>query len=166
MTVPSPPSPDKGHVEPIFIHVDDLDFMGLLHNARYAIMLERALTMYWEGVGYSFASGATRHPDTFINVAEYSIKYLRPVVGTGNIRVHFWVDHLGQSSVVYAFRVLSEKDPTVHAEGRRVHVKFDPQTLRSAPWQEATRKIYESLMISLRLRDQPRVLPQVGFETS
>jgi acyl-CoA thioester hydrolase len=147
VTVPSQPSLEQGHVESIFVHVDDLDFIGLLHNARYAIMLERALTMYWDGLGYGFASGATRHPDTFINVAEYSIKYLRPIVGTGNIRVHFWVDHLGQSSVVYAFQVLLEKDSAVHAEGRRVHIKFDPETLRPAPWQAATRKIYESLMI-------------------
>jgi acyl-CoA thioester hydrolase len=140
------PSPEQGHVEMIFVHVDDLDFMGLLHNARYAILLERALTMHWDVLGYTFTSGAARHPDTFVNVAEYSIKYLRPVMGTGNVRVHFWVERLGQSSVVYAFQFLAENDSTVHAEGRRVHIKFDPRTLRPAPWEAETRKIYESLM--------------------
>jgi acyl-CoA thioester hydrolase len=134
-----------GYVEPTFVHFDDLDSMGMVHNARYAVMLERALTAFWEQHGYTFANGAPSHPDASVAVAEYSISYRTPVFGTGGILIHLWVERLGTTSVTYGFRALSADRATTHAEGRRVHIRLDRDTWRPTPWADDTRAIYESL---------------------
>ena len=147
MTVQPPTSVEveHGYVNPTFVHFDDLDSMGMVHNARYAVMLERALTTFWEARGYTFRSGVPTHPDTFVAVAEYSISYKVPVFGTGEILIHFWVERLGKTSVTYGFRALSGDRSTVHAQGHRTHIRLDRDTWRPAPWAEDTRAIYESL---------------------
>src|SRR5262245_29698589 len=105
-----------GHVEPVTVHFDDLDAMGIVHNARYAVFLERALSSYWSARGFSFADGRPTEPDVFHAVAEYAISYRTPVRSTGEIGMHFWLDRLGESSATYGFRVLSADGTTVHAE--------------------------------------------------
>ncbi|WP_433611302.1 acyl-CoA thioesterase [Dactylosporangium sp. CA-139114] len=136
----------SGHVEPFTVHFDDLDPMGIVHNARYAVFLERALSRWWAERGVSFAGGRPSTPDAVHAVAEYSIAYRAPVRGTGEIGVHFWLESLGESSAVYRFRILSADGATVHAEGRRVNVKLDPGTLRPAPWTEAARTAARPLL--------------------
>jgi hypothetical protein len=39
------------HTETVNIYFDDLDAMGVVHNGRYAILLERALGAYWTRAG-------------------------------------------------------------------------------------------------------------------
>ena len=39
-TVASQPTIDYGHVEVLPVHFDDLDPMGMVHNARYAVLIE------------------------------------------------------------------------------------------------------------------------------
>lgn len=53
------------------------------------------------------------------------------------------VDQIGESSVTYRFRVLSGEK--LHAEGKRVHVRLDPATLRPTTWAPETKALYESL---------------------
>lgn len=134
-----------GHVEHITVHFDDLDAMGILHNARYAVLLERALSTYWSERGFSYANGRATHSDVFHAVAEYSISYHVPVRGTGRVGVHFWIERLGESSATYGFRVLSDDGSTVHAEGRRVNIKLDPVTLRPSPWTPLAREVASAL---------------------
>jgi acyl-CoA thioester hydrolase len=136
----------SGHVEPFTVHFDDLDPMGIVHNSRYAVFLERALSQWWGERGVSFNGGRPSSPDAMHAVAEYSISYRAPVRGTGEIGVHFWIETLGESSAVYRFRILSSDGATVHAEGRRVNVKLDPRTLRPAPWSEEGRALCEPLL--------------------
>jgi acyl-CoA thioester hydrolase len=136
----------QGHVEPFIVHFDDLDAMGIVHNARYAVFLERALSQYWAERGHSYAGGRPTTSDVMHAVVEYSIRYHTPVRGTGEIGVHFWLESLGESSAVYRFRILSADGETVHAEGRRVNVKLDPRTLRPAPWSEDARAVGRPLL--------------------
>jgi acyl-CoA thioester hydrolase len=137
---------DYGHVEPIVIHFDDLDAMGLVHNGRYAVLLERALTPYWSARGHSFADGRATSPDVFHAVREFSISYLRPIRGTGEIAVHYWLERFGETSGEYRFRFLSTDGRTVHAEGRRVIIRLDPDSLRPAPWTDAAREVAATLL--------------------
>lgn len=139
------PTTDYGAVLTVKVHYDDLDMMALLHNARYSVILERALTDYWDQHGYSYVNGKLGHPDAFVAVAEYSIKYRLPVRGTGNVAVHLWVDSVGESSVVYGFEILSLDGSCVHARGSRTQVRLDPQTLRPTQWAADTVAIYDSL---------------------
>jgi len=64
-------------------------------------------------------------------VREFAITYHVPIARVGTVQVQLWLDHLGTTSVVYGFRVLSD-GTVVHAEGRRVQVRLDPATLRPA----------------------------------
>ena len=50
----------------------------------------------------------------------------------GPVHVQLWLDHLGNTSAVYGFMVLSADETVTHAEGRRVQVRLDPATLRPA----------------------------------
>ncbi|TDV57581.1 acyl-CoA thioesterase [Actinophytocola oryzae] len=137
--------PEHGLVETMFVHFDDLDSMGMVHNTRYAVLVERALSVFWDRQGYGYHDGKLGHPDASVGVAEFSITYRTPVRGTGDIVIHIVVERVGESSVVYGFRVLDTSGATVHAEGRRVHIHLDPKTFRPAPWAEETRAIYKTL---------------------
>jgi acyl-CoA thioester hydrolase len=120
--------------------------MGMVHNARYAVLLERALNNYWSRHGFTFADGRVSKPDVFHAVAEFAINYRTPVLGTGEVGVHFWIERMGESSVVYRFRVLSADGATVHAEGRRVNIKLDPVTRRPSAWSDEGRTVATRLM--------------------
>src|SRR5262249_713883 len=147
MTVTAQPQAavEYGYVHPTFVYFDELDSMGMVHNARYAVLLERALTRFWEQRGYTYTKGVPTHPDAFVAVAEYSISYRAPVFGTGEILIHLWVEQFGSTSVTYGFRVRSADHATVHAEGHRVQIRLDRETLRPTSWADETRAIYESL---------------------
>jgi len=134
-----------GHVEPLPTHFDDLDLMGMVHNTRYPVLVERALNGFWTRQGFHFQNGVYSQPDAFLVVAEFQISYRSPIRGTSPIGVHLWVDKLGESSAAYGFRVLSADQSVVHAEGKRVHIRLDQETLRPTPWTPAARVILEGL---------------------
>jgi acyl-CoA thioester hydrolase len=135
-----------GHVQPVQIHFEDLDAMGVVHNGRYVLLLERALSAYWAGRGWPFDPARPHFAEVFFVVREFAITYHAPVSTVGEVAVHFWVEHLGTSSVVYGFRVLSGDHTVVHAEGRRVQVKIDPATLRPSPIGDAVREAITPLL--------------------
>ncbi|MFB7908750.1 acyl-CoA thioesterase [Kitasatospora sp. NPDC056076] len=137
---------DRGHVQPGYAHYDDLDLMGFVHNCRYPVMVERALTGFWSENGFTYTDGKYSQPDIFLAVAEFSVRYLAPIRGTVPYAVHFWISKLAESSAVYEFRVLSEDGTTVHAEGRRVHIRIDQETLRPTPWTPAFHEVAEKLL--------------------
>ena len=135
-----------GEVVRMPVHFDDLDAMGVLHNARYAVLIERAVVLWWTERGVSFSGGRPTTPDAFNVVREYSITFHRPVRGTGEIGVHFWLESMGRSSADCRFRVTSADGATVFAEGRRVNIRLDPATLRPAPWTEQGRALGAALL--------------------
>lgn len=135
-----------GDVVRLPVHFDDLDAMGVLHNARYAVLMERALSLWWAERGVSFSGGRPSTPDAFNVVREYAIIFHAPVRGTGEIGVHFWLESMGTSSADYRFRVLSADGATVFAEGRRVNIRLDPATMRPVPWTEHGRAIGSALL--------------------
>jgi len=130
-----------GDVVRMPVHFDDLDAMGVLHNARYAVLVERAVAQWWSERGVSFSGGRPTTPDAFNVVREYAITFHRPVRGTGDIGVHFWLERMGTTSADYRFRVISADGGTVFAEGRRVNVRLDPATMRPVPWTGPGRAI-------------------------
>lgn len=143
LTLPEVPF---GHAEPVWVHFEDLDMMGIVHNARYALLLERALTPYWAQHGFVYQNGQLAVPDMFHAVVELSITYRAPIRGTGPIVVHFWFERFGTTSAEYGFRLLSADGATLYAEGRRAIVRLDPATLRPTPWTEDTLTVGKSLL--------------------
>ena len=144
--VATQPAIDYGHVELLPVHFDDLDPMGMVHNARYALLIERALATFWRQHGHTFRDGRPTTPDAFNVVKAFSIGYRAPIRGTGDVYVHFWLEHIGRSSGVYDFRLLSYDGRTVFAEGRRVVIKLDQQTLHPSPWTPEARTVAEGLL--------------------
>ncbi|GAA1301224.1 thioesterase [Planotetraspora silvatica] len=139
-----------GHVQPVQIHFEDLDAMGVVHNGRYVLILERALSAYWADRGWPFDPAQPHFADVFFVVREFAISYQVPVTTVGEVVVHFWVERLGTTSVVYRFRVLSADQTVVHAEGRRVQVKIDMVTLRPSPIGEDVRQAIIPLLDTSR----------------
>jgi acyl-CoA thioester hydrolase len=137
---------EYGHVERVRIHYDDLDQMGIVHNSRYAVLLERALTAYWEDHGFAIANGRATAPDVFHAVVEFCITYRAPIRGTGDVLIHFWLDSFGQTSGVYGFRITSADGATVHAEGHRSIVRLAPATMRPTAWTPAARDVAANLV--------------------
>lgn len=66
---------DYGHVELLPVHFDDLDPMGMIHNARYALLIERALATFWRHHGHTFSDGRPTTADAFNVVKEFTISY-------------------------------------------------------------------------------------------
>jgi acyl-CoA thioester hydrolase len=135
-----------GHTRAVPVHFDDLDAMGIVHNARYALMLERALTAFWADHGHAFTSAGPTSTDVINAVREFTITYHRPIRGTGEVAVRFWLDRLGETSAVVGFEFTSPDGDVVYADGRRVNVKLDPRTLRPAPWSAEARGIAATLL--------------------
>ncbi|MFF5083680.1 acyl-CoA thioesterase [Actinoplanes sp. NPDC000266] len=135
-----------GAVVRLPVHFDDLDAMGVLHNSRYAVLVERAIVIWWQERGVSFTNGRPTTPDAFNVVREYAITFHRPITGTGEIAVRFWLDRMGTTSAEYGFRVASEDGETVFAEGRRVNVRLDAKTMRPAPWTDNGRELATALL--------------------
>ncbi|MFG1994105.1 acyl-CoA thioesterase [Actinoplanes sp. NPDC048988] len=135
-----------GDVVRLPVHFDDLDAMGVLHNSRYAVLVERAIVIWWQERGVAFTGGGPTTPDAFNVVREYAITFHRPITGTGEIAVYFWLDRMGRTSAEYGFRVTSEDGRTVFAEGRRVNVRLDAATMRPAPWTDHGRELAAALL--------------------
>lgn len=131
---------DSGHTRPVQVHFDDLDAMGLLHNSRYALLVERAISAFWAELGWHFDPAVSAFKDVFMAVREFKITYHVPIVGASDPLVHFWMERMGRTSGVYGFRVLSPDGTVVHAEGHRVMVNLDPATLRPTPFSAETRE--------------------------
>jgi acyl-CoA thioester hydrolase len=137
---------ETGYTHLVEVHFDELDPMGVLHNARYALLFERALAAFWAGHGHSFVEGRPSTPDAFNVVRSASITYHRPVRGIGEVAVHVWLAHLGESSGDYRFRLTSTDGSILYAEGSRVVVKLDQATLRPVPWSESARATASTLL--------------------
>ncbi len=134
------------HTETVMIYFDDLDAMGVVHNGRYVTLLERALATYWARAGWPYDPGQPRFAEVLFVVREFAITYHVPIARVGTVQVQLWLDHLGTTSVVYGFQVLSDDGTVVHAEGRRVQVRLDPATLRPAAIGPELREACRPLM--------------------
>jgi acyl-CoA thioester hydrolase len=135
-----------GHLETIQIHFDDLDPMGIVHNSRYAILLERSLTDFWVARGWAADAASSEFEDVFMAVREFTVTYRAPIFGLVRVNVRFWIEHLGNSSAVYAFRIESADGATLHAEGRRAVVNLDPATFRPTRISDGLRAAAAPLM--------------------
>ena len=116
------------------IYFDDLDVFGVLHNARYPLLLERTIGDFWKRMGWGGLAELDRNPDQFHLVRVNHLEYVKAVEGVDEVRVRVWVEKLGRTSLTFAFSVLPTDEDTVFAKGYRVLVCVDPHTRRPKPW--------------------------------
>jgi acyl-CoA thioester hydrolase len=134
-----------GVVEPVGVHLDELDLFGMLHYTRYLGVVDRAWIRHWTARGYHFDTSG-RSPDTFALPRQASITYDRPIVGHGTVAVRFWTESVGRSSLVTGFRITPTHEGWSYAHGRRTSIKVDPVTRRATPWSDEARADLESLL--------------------
>src|SRR5437764_15005810 len=85
------------------VHFDELDPMQMLHNARFAAHIERAVTAWYSANGGKWELNPEDNPDQFHVVRDLHIEFLNPVRGTGTMRIELWVEHIGNTSCEYRF---------------------------------------------------------------
>ncbi len=121
------------------IYFDDLDAFAILHNARYLLLFEHAIGSFWQHTGWGWSLDFETEPDRHHLVRTNHVEYLRPVVGTGEVRLRLWVKKLGRTSLTFGFRVMPMDQDIDHAVGERVIVKVDRETKRPTPWSDEFR---------------------------
>lgn len=120
------------------VYFDDLDPFRILHNARYLLLFERTLGSFWQHVGLGgFDADVEDHSHL---VRANAIEYLRPVRGTGEVRVRLWVEKMGRTSMTIGFRLMPLDQDLDCAVGRRTIVCVDPKTQQPTPWTAAFRE--------------------------
>jgi acyl-CoA thioester hydrolase len=125
---------------PVFF--DELDLNGTLHNARFALHVERAQSALFEQLGKRWRTFAERDADLHYVVRELHVEFLAAVTAPGPLRVELTADRIGTTSAVYGFRC---GDETIFALGYRVIVKVDPATGEPVPWSPWYREMFAEL---------------------
>jgi acyl-CoA thioester hydrolase len=146
VTAEAPPALAHGRLVPVTVHFDDLDALGLLHNARYPVLVERAWTALWRERGFGFDGDWEAAGDFCNAVKELRISYETPVDRPGTYAVHLWLERLGNTGLTYGFRFCSADGAVTFAHGSRVLVRLDAGTLRPRPWSEPFRAVGRELM--------------------
>ena len=131
------------HTAPV--HFDELDAMGMLHNARFFVHMERAASAFYRSLGARWELDVADNPDQFHVVKAQEIEYLVPFMGTGELRVEMRVAKIGRTSCRLAFRFTSPDLAVTYARGARTIVKLDPATLRPIEWTGRFRGALEAL---------------------
>ncbi|WP_408647552.1 acyl-CoA thioesterase [Streptomyces geranii] len=148
---PIPPAVQNGsygQLMPVTVHFDDLDSLGMLHNARYPLLVERAWNELWQGHGFGFDGDWAAAGDFCNVVRELQISYEAPVGRPGPYAVHLWLERLGTTGLTYGFRFCSADGEVTYARGTRVLVRLDAGTLRPTPWSERFRACGRELLRS------------------
>lgn len=148
MTAEAPIAPalSYGRLIPVTVHFDDLDALGLLHNARYPLKVEQAWTELWQEHGIHFEGDWAAAGDACNAVKELTIGYEAPVTRPGEYAVHLWLERLGNTGLTYGFRFCSADGTETYARGTRVLVRLDAATMRPAPWSEGFRAAGRALL--------------------
>ncbi|MFF7412841.1 acyl-CoA thioesterase [Streptomyces lydicus] len=135
-----------GQLVPVTVHFDDLDALGMLHNSRYPLLVERAWAEYWHGRGFGFDGDWAAAGDMCNVIKEMRVSYERSVTSPGRYAAHLWVERLGRTGLTYGFRLCSADGTETYAHGHRVLVRVDAGTLRPTPWSDRARAIATELL--------------------
>lgn len=129
-------------LSPVFF--EELDLNGTLHNARFAVHVERAQSALFERLGKGWANLADRDPDLRYVVRELRIEFLAPLESPGALLVELGAGRLGRTSATYLFRCADPADDRTLARGHRVIVKVD-EAGRPVPWSPWYQTAFGSL---------------------
>jgi acyl-CoA thioester hydrolase len=140
---------------PSRVHFDELDPMGILHNSRYPVHVERAVAAFFEANGFFWEASIADNPDKFHVVRQFHIDMERPCSGSGPMDVDVWLERLGRSSLTYGF-TCQGTDGVVYARGTRTVVKLDPATFRPTDWTDRWREAHLTVLGPQRSPGEPR----------
>lgn len=122
------------------VYWDMLDLLGVLHNAAYILLFERARTDFWRSLGIAGYGGEGM--DWPYLVARNEVNYRAAIRAEQEVAVYVWVAALGTSSLTFGHEVHAE-DGALVADGRTVLVRIDVETRRPTPWSSRFRALLE-----------------------
>jgi acyl-CoA thioester hydrolase len=124
------------------VYFDDLDALGLLHNVRYLLFIERARFEMFDAFGFRWGASTAENPDKMHVVAGHEVKYLKPVTELGDLCVALTPRHVGNSSFMVHARVQSMEGSKLYAEVTTRLVRLDPESKRPCAWSERFRRAF------------------------
>lgn len=119
------------------VYFDMLDLLGVLHNAAYIVLFERARTEFWRNL---YAGRLAEGFDWPYLVVRNEINYRAPIATEQEVRVTVSIAALGRSSITFAQEIYAA-DGTLAADGQTVIARIDAETRRATPWSDAFRAL-------------------------
>lgn len=128
------------------VYFDELDLLGVLHNSRFPVHVERAQSALFEHLGFAWTELSQRHPDLNYLVRSVTLDLTAPVTAPGIMHVDVVAAGLGRTSATWQYHctVPQEAGEIAAAAATRVVVKVGPDG-RPAPWSDEFRALFEWL---------------------
>ena len=127
------------------VYFDMIDQMGIVHNAAYLLLFERARTDYWQSLGTGYGEPGLDWPYL---VARNEINY-RTAIRTDQITdVTVAISRIGTSSVTFAHEIYDAKG-TLCADGATVLVRIHDEMRSPIPWSEEFHRLVAPIRIDI-----------------
>ena len=128
------------------VYFDEMDPLGVMHNSRFAVHVERAQSALFEQLGYGWTDLSQRHEDIGYVVRATAMEFTAPVTSPGVMTVEVVALRLGRTSATWGYRCAvsggAQEVPVAH--GTRVVVKADASG-RPTAWTDSFRALFEWL---------------------
>ncbi len=121
------------------VYFDEMDPLGVMHNSRFAVHVERAQSALFEELGYGWTDLSDRHEDIGYVVRDIALEFTAPVSSPGVMSVEVVAVRLGRTSATWGYRC-AVGDIAV-ANGTRVVVKVNASG-RPIPWTDSFRALF------------------------
>lgn len=119
------------------VYWDMLDLLGVLHNARYVVMFERARFDFWSHLGVGPEAPGFDWPYV---VAHNEVNYRSAIRTEQEVTVTVAVRHIRNSSVTFVHRVIDAQG-ALSADGTTTLVRVDAESYRPIPWSDSFRNL-------------------------
>ncbi len=125
----------------------DVDLFAHVNNAAYLRYLDDARFALYPSMG---VDDHGRPTDSMLVVVKHEIDYLSPLSFRPQpFAVDVWVPKVGRSSVDFAYAIVDPEpapgtEPEVYLRARSRMVQLDRDSLRSRPFTDAERAVFES----------------------
>ncbi|MBK9435827.1 MAG: acyl-CoA thioesterase [Micrococcales bacterium] len=128
------------------VYFDEMDPLGVMHNSRFAVHVERAQSALFEQLGYGWTDLSQRHEDIGYVVRATAMEFTAPVTSPGVMTVEVIAVRLGRTSATWGYRcaVSSGAQEVPVAQGTRVVVKADASGRPNA-WTDSFRVLFDWL---------------------
>lgn len=121
------------------VYFDEMDPLGVMHNTRFGVHVERAQSALFEQLGYGWTDLSERHEDIVYVVRGIALEFTAPVASPGLMQVEVVAMQLGRTSATWGYRC--SMAGTAVANGTRVVVKVD-ESGRPVSWTEEFRGLF------------------------
>jgi acyl-CoA thioester hydrolase len=121
------------------VYWDMLDLLGVLHNARYVVMFERARFDFWSHLGVGPQAPGFDWPYV---VARNEVNYRSAIRSEQEVEVTVVIQQIQNSSLTFEHTVIDARG-VVSADGATTLVRVDAKSYRPVAWSEGFRELVQ-----------------------